>query len=125
MTSFSHLSYPIDHYDPFFRLMSEDAKEVWNRVEPFLDVTVSPKSLRQLGDSLAPSEKDESSARKVVDKVNSLLQHCPTISIDRCCVSGSLGKHSSLVQFDIDLVIFVNGSSPPFQEIIGPTGHDD
>ena len=38
--------------------------------------------------------------------------------MDRCCVSGSFGKRTSVVEFDIDLAIFVIGSTPPFDDVI-------
>jgi hypothetical protein len=40
---------------------------------------------------------------------------CDLISVDRICVSGSFGKKTALPSFDIDLVLFVNGTTPPFE----------
>jgi 2'-5'-oligoadenylate synthetase len=111
-------SYPVDHHDPRYQLMGDKGSAVHERIQPFLNQKINPKVLRQLGDSLAPTSKEHKNARNVVNKVINALQECPYISVDRCCVSGSFGKGTSVVNFDIDLVVFVNDASPPFEGVI-------
>jgi hypothetical protein len=95
MSSFQHLSYPVDHYDPKIRHHVDQSDAVVRKLAPFLENEVTAKALRRLGDSLAPSSKVETSARQVIERVVRMLQQCPELSVDRCCVSGSFGKHTS------------------------------
>ena len=111
-------SYPIDHYDEEIRCAVNGVTAVQAVLKPFMVKDISPKTLRQLGDSLAPSRKDEASAKATVDRVVQMLHDCPDISVHRCCLSGSIGKSTAVVRFDIDLVIFVNNFEPPFQDVL-------
>ena len=111
-------SYPVDHYDPMIRYEVNANGALSHTVNPFFEKAVTPQVLRQLGDSLAPNAKTEAAANRVVNQLVKILQNCPGLSIDRCCVSGSFGKKTSLVIFDIDLVVFVNDEEPPFTSVI-------
>lgn len=112
------LSNPYDHYDPRIQLRCQD-RSITDALSHFRSKRVGASNLRHLGDELAPSKNKKLLARKVVDKVTSVVKACEGISLDRCCVSGSLGKATAVGgDFDVDLVIFMNDATPPFEYVI-------
>jgi len=70
---------------------------------------------RALGDALAPSQKIERAAKAVADSVQEAFKICSSIVVDRFYISGSFGKKTALPDFVIDLVLFLNDASPPFE----------
>ena len=111
-------SYVIDHNDPAIRHHAETAKEVERVLGAFRSKDTTVGNLRALGDALAPSTKIEQDAKVVADSVQEVVKKCGTVNIDRTCISGSFGKRTALPDFDIDLVLFLNDASPPFESEI-------
>ena len=120
-----HFSYPpvLDHQDdPRIQqqLCRGDQQDKLHEIlASFLPMEASVSTLRRLGDALAPDENFVTAANMVVDKVQRALHKCKQVHVDRCCVSGSFGKTTSVVgPFDIDLVVFLNEAFPPFDSTL-------
>lgn len=109
------LSVPFDHHDPQYQHYTREGTEVGRVLFPFQSKPITTTNLRQLGDALAPSAKKVKAANKVVDTVKSCMEACNVVSVDRVCVSGSYGKKTALPSFDVDLILFINGLTPPFE----------
>jgi hypothetical protein len=60
----------------------------------------------------------ERDAKSVADSVQEVVKECSIVNVDRTCISGSFGKRTALPDFDIDLVLFLNDSNPPFESEI-------
>ena len=77
-------------------------------------------SLELFSRSLAPHKDIIDSVSSTINKVIvSIQQNGNRFGVDRAIIAGSMGKRTTIDNFfDVDLVIFINSSEPPFKEEI-------
>ena len=75
-------------------------------------------SLESFSRSLAPQKDIIDSVSSTINKVIvSIQKNGNRFGVDRAIIAGSMGKHTTIENFfDVDLVIFINSSEPPFKE---------
>jgi predicted nucleotidyltransferase len=100
------------------QIRGKASDEIGALLRQFRRSPVTPSNLRQLGDQLAPTKQTIRNAKGVIAKVVDAVHKSQGISVDRCCVTGSFGKGTATRDFDIDLVVFVNESEPPFSHTL-------
>lgn len=105
----------MDHNDPAIQHHVFASEGVQSILGPFASKEITASSLRSLGDALSPSARQIQEANRVVSMVQQEIASSTTLSVHRIAVGGSFGKRTSLPDFDIDLVLFINDASPPFQ----------
>ena len=76
--------------------------------------------LESFSRSLAPQNDIIDSVSSTINKVVvSIQKNGNRFGVDRAIIAGSLGKRTAIENFfDVDLVIFINSSEPPFKEEI-------
>ncbi len=47
-----------------------------------------------------------------------MLQTNSKFDIGRVCIAGSSGKKTTMINSDIDIVLFINGQLPPFERVL-------
>lgn len=73
-------------------------------------------TLRKFADFLAPSAAFLSELMRRSVGIQKTLQQCEGLSIARLCSAGSFGKKASVVTCDVDMIPFLNSTTPPFEQ---------